>query len=56
MNTEFIQTIIEIVFKGNMLFLSPFLLLLMGIVFSEELIGLIHSAFDGSPGGRRRRY
>lgn len=57
MNIEFIQMIIEIVFKGNMLFLAPFLFMLMMIIFSEQIIGLIYTAFNASnDGGRRGRY
>lgn len=56
MNIEFIQMLIEIVFKGNLLFLSPFLFLLMIIIFAEQFIDLIHAAFNGSTGGRRSSY
>lgn len=57
MNSGFIQAVIEIVFKGNILFLSPFLFLLMVVTFGEDLISLIHTAFKGnSVGGRRGRY
>lgn len=52
MNIEFVQAIIEIVFKGHMLYLAPFIFLLMVLLFTEQLIGLIRSSFGGN-GGRR---
>ena len=55
MNTDLLQGIIDIVFKGNMLFLSPILFLLMIILFSDRLIELIVRAVGGST-GRRGRY
>ena len=56
MDSEFIQTIIEIVFKGNILFLSPLLIFLMCIIFSEQIIDLLHTAINGTAGGRRSRH
>ncbi|MFC5732172.1 hypothetical protein [Cytobacillus gottheilii] len=56
MDVEFIQHIFEIVFKGHLLYLAPLLFLLMSIVFAEQLIGLINTAFSSNDGGRRSRY
>lgn len=56
MDTELLQIMIDIVFKGNLLFLSPFLFLLMVILFSDRLIELIYESFSSSKGGRRSRY
>lgn len=53
MNTELLQNIIDIVFKGNLLYLSPILFLTMVVIFSEQIIDLIHRAFEGKPGRRR---
>ncbi|MEF7566332.1 hypothetical protein V4V35_25415 [Bacillus infantis] len=55
MDENLLQGMIDIVFKGNLLLLSPFLFLLMTILFSDRLIELIHNAFE-SRGGRRNRY
>lgn len=55
MNMELVQGMIDIVFKGNMIFLAPFLLVLMTILFAETIINLVYRAF-GDSGGRRSRY
>lgn len=54
MNTELLQGMIDIVFKGNLLYLSPFLFLLMVILFSDRIIGLIYDSISGGTG--RGRY
>ncbi|MEK4872684.1 hypothetical protein [Niallia sp. FSL W8-1348] len=41
MSIELMQGIIEIVFKGNLLYLSPILFILMVVIFSDHLIELI---------------
>jgi hypothetical protein len=55
MNMELVQGMIDIVFKGNMIFLAPFLLVLMTVLFSDTIISLIYRAL-GDSGGRRSRY
>lgn len=55
MNSDFVQEVIDIVFKGNMIFLSPILFILMAILFSDRLIDLIYYALDRKS-ARRSRY
>lgn len=55
MNMELLQGVIDIVFKGNLLYLSPFIFLLMVILFADNLIALIFNATSGG-GSRRGRY
>lgn len=55
MNMELVQGMIDIVFKGNMVFLAPFLLVLATIFFADTLISLVFRA-TGDTGGRRSRY
>jgi hypothetical protein len=55
MNTDLLQNVIDIVFKGNLLYLSPLLFLLMVVLFSDRLIDLIYNAL-GRNSGRRNRY
>lgn len=55
MNTDLLQSVVDIVFQGNLLFLSPILFLLMTILFSDRLIDLIYNAL-GRNSGRRNRY
>lgn len=55
MNAELLQGITDIVFKGNLLFLSPFLFLLMVILFADRLVGLIYDSMQ-TRSGRRSRY
>lgn len=52
MNTELLQGVIDIVFKGNMLYLSPVLFLLMVILFADKLIEFIYNALGNE--NRRR--
>ncbi|MBZ9534493.1 hypothetical protein KGR20_09515 [Cytobacillus oceanisediminis] len=54
MSIELMQGIIEIVFKGNLLYLSPILFILMVVIFSDHLIELINRALTTNEG--RRRY
>lgn len=56
MDMELLQATIDIVFKGNMLYLSPFLFILMIILFSDRLIDLVYSAIGKGTNGRRNRY
>lgn len=55
MNGELLQGIVDVVFKGNMLYLSPLLFILMTFLFADKIIELIFQAVDDrSP--RKRRY
>ncbi|MDQ0412892.1 hypothetical protein J2S25_001074 [Mesobacillus stamsii] len=56
MDTALLQGMIDIVFKGNLVFLSPFLFLLMVILFSDRLIELIYESFSSRGSNRRGRY
>lgn len=55
MDIELLQGMIDIVFKGNLVYLSPFLFLLMVILFADRLIELIYQSFSNSS-SRRNRY
>lgn len=55
MDAELLQGIIDIVFKGNLLYLSPILFLLMVIIFSDKIIQLIYDSI-GEKNNRRNRY
>lgn len=46
MDYNLLQAIIDIVFKGNLLYLSPILFLLMVIVFADRLIDLISNSIS----------
>lgn len=54
MDAELLQNMIDIVFKGNLVFLSPFLFLLMVILFADRLIELIYESFSSKSGSNRR--
>jgi hypothetical protein len=57
MESELLQGLIEIIFKGNLLYLSPILFILMIIVFADHFIELIGKALNaGNNHGRRGRY
>ncbi|MCK6259396.1 hypothetical protein LCY76_22755 [Fictibacillus sp. KIGAM418] len=57
MNTDLLQGMIDIVFKGNLFYLSPFIFVLMVILFADRLIELIYNAIGSGEGnGRRNRY
>lgn len=57
METDLIQGLIEIIFKGNLLYLSPILFILMIIVFADHFIELIGKALNtGNSNGRRGHY
>lgn len=55
MSTELLQGLIEVIFKGNLLYLSPILFILMVVIFSDNLIDLIGRALN-TGNGRRGRY
>lgn len=52
MNTDLVQSMIDIVFKGNLVYLTPFLFILMAILFSDRFIDLIVQSFID----KRKRY
>lgn len=54
MSSELLQGIIEIVFKGNLLYLSPILFILMIVLFSDYIVDLLHTALNTK--SERRRY
>jgi len=54
MQSELLQGMIDVVFKGNLLYLSPILFILMVVLFADYLISLISHAL--SPNERRSRY
>lgn len=56
MDDNLLQSVIDIVFKGNMLYLSPALFLLLVILFADRLIGLIYTAISSQTDGRRSKY
>lgn len=56
MDDNLLQSVIDIVFKGNLLYLSPVLFLLMIILFADRLIELIYKALGGNSSGRRSKY
>lgn len=55
MNTELLQGMIEIVFKGNLLYLSPILFVVMVILFGDRIVEMISAAFSGSGQRTSRR-
>lgn len=56
MNLELLQAMIDIVFKGNLLYLSPILFVMMAALFGEKLVDLISMSINGSTNDRRSRY
>jgi hypothetical protein len=56
MNSELLQGMIDIVFKGNLLFLTPFIFLLMVTLFTDRLVEFISTSIGGAAKGRRSRY
>lgn len=55
MNMELLQGMIDVVFKGNLVLLSPVLFFLMAVLFADRLVDLIYRAFGRDSGGRRSR-
>lgn len=55
MEMNLVQSMIDIVFKGNLLYLSPILFLLMAILFADRLIELIGNSISVKT-GRRNNY
>lgn len=54
MNNELLQSVIDIVFKGTLLYLSPVLFFLIVILFADRLIDLFYNAL-GDEGSRKSR-
>jgi hypothetical protein len=52
MQGELLQAILDIVFQGNLFYLSPILFLLCLLLFGEKLIDLIYSSVSD----RKRSY
>lgn len=52
MDNDLLQSVIEIVFMGNMKYLAPFLLLMMATLFVDRLVEFITSAIQT----KRTRY
>lgn len=50
-----LQALIDVVFKGNLLYLSPILFFLMVILFADRLVDLLFNAIDSGT-NRRNRY
>lgn len=46
MDGELLQGIADVVFSGYMLYLAPFLLLMMGTLFADRLIELIMNSVE----------
>lgn len=55
MDITLVQAITDIVFRGNLLYLSPILFLLMVILFADRLIDLIKNSISHKS-SRRNRY
>lgn len=55
MDANLIQSMIDIVFKGNLLYLAPVLFLFMVVLFADRLIDLIGNAISPNS-GRRNKY
>ncbi|AIF45728.1 hypothetical protein [Virgibacillus sp. SK37] len=55
MSAEILQAVVDIVFSGYMLYLAPFLFLLMVVLFADRLIDLVTISLEKST-GRRSRY
>jgi hypothetical protein len=57
MNADLTQSMIDIVFKGNLLYLAPVLFLLMAVTYADKLIELLVNALNADSGSsRRNRY
>lgn len=52
MSGELLQSVIDIVFKGTLLYLSPVLFLLMVVLFADKVILLVYNTIDTE---KRRR-
>ncbi|WP_185959729.1 hypothetical protein [Lentibacillus cibarius] len=54
MDMNLLQSTLDIVFRGHLLYLAPFLFLMMVILFADRLIELITTSMQRS--SSRRRY
>jgi hypothetical protein len=52
MQGDLLQAILDVIFKGNLLFLSPILFMLGTLMFGEKLVDLIYHSISE----RRSRY
>lgn len=50
MDAGLLQATIDVVFKGNLLYLSPILILFMGTMFADRLIDLLFNSIDRRKG------
>jgi len=55
MDTNLVQSMVDIVFKGHLLYLSPLIFLVMVVVFADKLIELIVNSIS-LKSERRRSY
>ena len=55
MNLDLLQGIADVVFGGYMLYLAPFLVLMMATLFADRLIDLVMSSVQAKS-SRRNRY
>lgn len=46
MNQELMQGILQVVFKGHLLYIAPFLFLMMGLLFANNLVNLIKDSIS----------
>ncbi|WP_017473321.1 hypothetical protein [Amphibacillus jilinensis] len=46
MSNDLLSAVIEVIFGGYMLYVAPFLFLMMIVLFSDRLIDLIYSALE----------
>ncbi|MFP7202632.1 hypothetical protein SFC08_16805 [Lysinibacillus halotolerans] len=56
MGTTLVQMMVDVVFKGYLLYLAPILFVLMVILFADRLIDLIVNAISLKSNGRRNSY
>lgn len=56
MNGELFQGIADVVFSGYMLYLAPFLVLMMGALFADRLIELVVNSLQQKGSSRRSSY
>lgn len=54
MNVELFQAMLDIVFKGHLLYLAPILFIIMASLFADRIIEVTTTAMAGSQ--RRSRY
>lgn len=52
MNSDLLKAVIDVVFGGHMLYVAPFLFLIMIVLFAERMIDLIYDSIHS----KRNRY